>query len=627
MKCSLVLACALSAEVGFDSLAWGQSSDRPRGLLKLVRQSAGNTRTVKVGNQNVNVSLSLLHRSFESDAFAVEVIDSSGALSGTVTLTPRARQTLPELQVLSTDISRSFSKQKERWRPDASDATLESGSIFVPFVTDLSVEAGGAFTRPVISRSGNQDLTASRAFNLVGGPAQWTPGTKVSAVVTLTDGRKSYRATFSNLKVDAFVPPPPPPPPPPTREVDPDRELIITDLSVVDSDLAQNSGPWSFGTRFRSLFADEAAAQQGIKQWLTSWESDQTVNSFTLPARPDVRQVLIEQWKMRDGQQGVPDELWQVNWDNAPFRLSAIVNRIDLNDIAPVDEGYGVKVANAGEGRFVYGAVDLDDEPISFTTVFEYMLPADSFFGVSNWALQWHALGDIPFGNEFNAALLTLTNNFGPLNQLRTNDRAFGPTWQLREFDLASGMLEPTTVKATPAGIFNQTPVMTAFLNSSDAGLRVPLTFQDMPFLGGVADTGFTWNAPGTDTNIRFVMAKNTCNGCHSNETGTDGDGSVLGPGAGGSHISPRRAGEKAQLSGFLRGGPNGGPFIAPDPVTGDTRFFNELGERKAILQGLADSQPIFAAPAIHLEADTAFADLRGAAIRTLQFTRQGRVH
>ena len=61
--------------------------------------------------------------------------------------------------------------------------------------------------------------------------------------------------------------------------------------------------------------------------------------------------------------------------------------------------------------------------------------------------------------------------------------------------------------------------------------------------------------------------------------------------------------------------------------MSGEPRQFNELAERKRILQALAESQIIFFTPAFDFSADTGAADLREAAIKTMQFTRRGRVH
>lgn len=65
------------------------------------------------------------------------------------------------------------------------------------------------------------------------------------------------------------------------------------------------------------------------------------------------------------------------------------------------------------------------------------------------------------------------------------------------------------------------------------------------------------------DNEARHQLSLNTCNGCHSGETGT----SFL-------QIFPRLPGQVSQLSGFLTG------ETVPDPVTGAQRSFNDLARR-----------------------------------------------
>jgi hypothetical protein len=82
-----------------------------------------------------------------------------------------------------------------------------------------------------------------------------------------------------------------------------------------------------------------------------------------------------------------------------------------------------------------------------------------------------------------------------------------------------------------------------------------------------------------------------------------------------------------SEISGFLEGDGNGNPLTVADPVSGESRTFNELVSRKQILEMLASSRPILLGPATGLMFDTSAADIREAAIRTMQLGRRGRVH
>src|SRR4029077_11418754 len=77
------------------------------------------------------------------------------------------------------------------------------------------------------------------------------------------------------------------------------------------------------------------------------------------------------------------------------------------------------KIADAGEGRFVFTALDLRDgktvdaaAPLPFTVIFEYGLKANDRSGVKAWAARWHGLGALSFGTDYNTRLQTITDAF-----------------------------------------------------------------------------------------------------------------------------------------------------------------------------------------------------------------------
>lgn len=587
-----------------------------RGPVRQLKDSSATTKTFKIGRQNIALTVKLVRRPFIFDTAAFAIFDQSAAVSGAVSLAPTKRgQSVSRLRVESVVITRAVGRNRELWQPVLNTAPVADGSLAVPFITTQGVQAGGV---TLAAPSGN-------SIAISGGPGEWDSRSKLSGVVTVTDGHRSYRVSLGKLALKDLMPVPPDPDP--IREAVIDKELMIRDLAVVESRHATESdGAWTFGRRFRELFAHDADAQSGLKRWLASWESDQTVNGQTIAARPAIRDRIIEQWKARSGQQGIPDELWDVRWDDAPFRLLAIVNRTDLGATNP----YGGPVDGAGEGRFVFGAIDDAGEPLPFTVIFEYQQAGSSFFAVSSWATRWHALGERDFGDGYNNALRAITDELRTLKQLRTGEAALADTWQFREFSLGNDGLAPADAKGTPANVFNGTDVLASFINTSEeAGLSVPLTYEGVPFRAAASElpVGFVWNAPNADPIRRANLAMISCNGCHHRETGTDSVGAVGGVGAGFVHIAPRRAGQKSEISGFLEGDGNGNPLTVTDPVSGESRTFNELVSRKQILEMLASSRPILFGPAAGLTFDTSAADIREAAIRTMQLGRRGRVH
>ena len=97
--------------------------------------------------------------------------------------------------------------------------------------------------------------------------------------------------------------------------------------------------------------------------------------------------------------------------------------------------------------------------------------------------------------------------------------------------------------------------------------------FEGAPFQGGNVDASdfFTWQVPGVSPETRHRFARNTCNGCHTQEE----------TGAAFFQVNPRFPFEEAQLSGFLLG------TDVRDFNAGVIRHFNELDRRGRIQHAL----------------------------------------
>jgi hypothetical protein len=356
------------------------------------------------------------------------------------------------------------------------------------------------------------------------------------------------------------------------------RELMITNLGVVDDARAQGSGAWSFKHLMEEMAPSAEEAPAMVESVIRSFLTAHTVNGFNVPPRPGFQRVL-DGWPRVNG---------QLDLSRAPLTLQAIVNRFDLRNLANGD---------AGEGRFVF-AFNSPFAPPGFpaqaTMIFEYKLPASTPDDVMSWANAWHGLGAMTPGSpEYNTALQAITDRFNSrgarpshpngnaINAVRTNEIDFGNNgiWELREFVLSeTGTLVPGTVKLTPDLKFNNSATLASFVNANEAAIiaethDVPEQFDGASFLGGaILNDGFTvWNAPGiNNSEARFHFSLNTCNGCHSRDTGV----AFL-------QIFPRFPGTEARLSGFLTG------VTVPDAVTGQPRAFNDLGRRRADLRAL----------------------------------------
>ncbi|MGK0154562.1 MAG: hypothetical protein ACI9SE_001515 [Neolewinella sp.] len=404
--------------------------------------------------------------------------------------------------------------------------------------------------------------------------------------------------------------------------IDSDRELFVHATSVVDDARASTGGPWSFGALMTRMSGDVPAARFA-EDWMRTWLSPQSVGTQSLfnQAKADVISAFLSNWHQVSA--GTDLDLNQ-----APFRLLAIVNRPDLLQSQPA-------ITQAAELRFVYGGFNplIGDAP-PFFVIFEFGVPASSCADVVSWQSRWHALAQHALGSPaYNAALQVLTDeitmpnpasgkpNGSLINQLRSNDiLSPSPFWDLREWHLVppssnpnGSLLENVTVVQTPRrGLLSNAAgrdKLGRYLDANRAAIlngnhAVPPLFEGAPFLGShsVNDQshpqppnfpqfqigGTLWWATGydginmtvEDADVRHNFALNTCSGCHFHETGISF-----------SQVTNRFPGSPTTLSTFL----TGSLTPVPDPISplaldnGQLvpveRHFNDLRRRAAIMK------------------------------------------
>lgn len=421
------------------------------------------------------------------------------------------------------------------------------------------------------------------------------------------------------------------------------ESVMITDKNVVQDpvrtyDPCTNAGDPDGVWTFKHLMTEMAnEPRTGITpedftlEFLLNWLFPRTINSDTVADRPAMWNEVIEPWLVASG--GM-----QLDLDKAPFRLLAIVNRLDLRKTSNGGGyfgGSGIPL-NAGELRFVFGVVKPPEgkggvcELMPFTTIFEYGVPIGGCFGVRDWAREWTKLNIFPaYGTAYRNQLASLTEkvvlrdaapnkgNGSALNQLRTNEIALASPWEMNEFTLTDeragntpvdGMLQLHTVAQTPDdAVYSPTPnsTVSSFIDSIVPPVGqcvtnhiVPASYMGQPFLGGNALVGKgpgsppgTWfgDAPSTVTDEyicgRHQFSVNTCNGCHSCDTGTEFV-----------HISPT-SGIPAALSGFLTG-----TSVEDTQFPSDkTWTFADLDRRYVDLYDVANSF-CFIIPPLHVE-------------------------
>ncbi len=121
--------------------------------------------------------------------------------------------------------------------------------------------------------------------------------------------------------------------------IKPEHELIITSPSVVNSKLAKYPGPLSFGRLLEANYGKNIAPEIA-KTFILSFARDTTVNEQTIPARELAKDKVIAPWQKKDGYTDSNLDRWRPNLANAPFKLTAIVNRQDIaiaSSISPVE--------------------------------------------------------------------------------------------------------------------------------------------------------------------------------------------------------------------------------------------------------------------------------------------------
>jgi hypothetical protein len=390
------------------------------------------------------------------------------------------------------------------------------------------------------------------------------------------------------------------------------RELIVLDPGVLAALSADDDrAPFSFRSQMQWL-AGNADALELTRAWLLEWQTASEVGPELAPVapRPLVGRLLVDPWVAastpsgrveiarasadtetasaaystpeteeaapEDAAEEAPEDTPEEpaeddgyapaeppeyltppaeetpplpSWQGAPFRLIAIVNRLDLAD----DACDGA----AGELRYIYGALDADGStPLDVTLILEVPYPTTR--SAAEWARAWKDLGALRSGDEYTRALAALGSEImadsDPLRaRIRTNEIAFADAdsggWEMREFRpqivedtlaLVQAPLEFTPrADADPAELSAYVLEHADEIESSGASLPEPLRAG----AASIDTPDFSWNVLGVSERLRRAFSLQTCNGCHGGDTASLPF----------RHISPGESlGEPARLSRFL---------------------------------------------------------------------------
>lgn len=285
-------------------------------------------------------------------------------------------------------------------------------------------------------------------------------------------------------------------------EVQPDKELLITHTSVIDSAQAR-TGALSFASVFKKFSRSENVSHEKIQiqNWLNQWHQDTLPSGIPTLARS----TAMFQWNWAD-----------LSPESAPFILSAVVFRPDLaNDYSE------------GELRLIFNLIDHVGHAEGFTAIFEFQLPR---FNQLSWKDEFHQLALQDFGPAFNAKLIKLLS-MATDGRLRTNDFFLAPTWDLREFTVneITGSIEQSVLPQTPDIFWNQSEdarqSLVRWIEENRDAILSGLWTLPKQFSTGNALTpneGFKWLARADlENDLRHKFSLHTCNGCHAGETRT----------------------------------------------------------------------------------------------------------
>ncbi len=367
------------------------------------------------------------------------------------------------------------------------------------------------------------------------------------------------------------------------------QSLFITDLSVVEdpartfnavTGVGNPTGNWTFGTMIKNMTGGAVTAKDLLVSWFQNYVNPVVVNSQTINSRVNFVANVIAPWLVKIGVApdlaSVTPDNWQDLWnmasedkllEYAPFKLTAIVNRLDLlgNSV------YSSSISNPGETRFIFTLIDpiVGDLPgplglgnngfitgmpplqigneklpgVNFldwkgmNIIFEYGNVQDNLCDVVNFANKWVKLSSYSFPSaSYNAALesitTTVTNmgaapgkpNKSAINRIRSNERINDlgspisvpdwetSDWEFRQFELdKTGFFQQVPLTNTPLNSANAINNTTAVIGPANTDVNFPffpINPPNIPFNTADQDNLMDWifNSP---ANIADIIAGN----------------------------------------------------------------------------------------------------------------------
>ena len=328
-----------------------------------------------------------------------------------------------------------------------------------------------------------------------------------------------------------------------TASIDDFKELMIVDPAITSDARAENAtdGPWSFRHVIEALAPANEDPGDFVHAWFLEWVGTTSFNGYSLLSNdetPDARAKTMQQeilcpWMKRSADDCNLDcsvcTTTKLDLAQAPFRLLAVVNRMDLADQPDV--------GGAGEGRLVFALSDGagDDPsaaPMQMTMSFDFRLAGSR----AEWGAAWHALGShASFDDAYATALEGVTNGFitqSAFSEALTNESALFWIWQERQFELgADGGMHVAGTRNTPPDQLNGSQVIADYIEKNSPAILAGKYVVPANLLGGAADVALVrWDFPGVTEQARQAFSTGTCSGCHTQEQANLGDAFHISP-------------------------------------------------------------------------------------------------
>jgi hypothetical protein len=295
--------------------------------------------------------------------------------------------------------------------------------------------------------------------------------------------------------------------------VEPGRELVVTDESLMSGPLAQNqtTGPLSFRQAMGALPLEEGATLA----WLQAWS--RRLHDEGYPERAATLDQRVTCAWLRALPENECDQVCASCTRNtllpeaAPFRLIAIANRTDLSVMPD-------RAADGGEGRLVFAITDgrgddASSPSLPVTVIFEYAQQGSAL----EWTQRWHALGQTS-DDAFPASLTALTQTFvasGTLAQIRTADALTGPM-VLHQFQMESGALLATNVRNSPDWTSVPASSMRAFADDNADAIESGTALFPSSWWTASSFPDQPPPAYVSDLTQHDALVQLTCGGCHA---------------------------------------------------------------------------------------------------------------